>query len=241
MALSENSKRSSIWLAVVAVVFTLRIGWVLYDRSQSARPKPIAPQHAERDYLVVIPKFGVDDLTGAKRLAGNKLWVKAGYAIEYSRYSASAKAALPLPRMKLEPMEEITVEDFIEPRLPGTQQRQVLLLFRKGGEQFSAPVGYFDPETKQYQIQLDNLFYPKNPRQLYDHWDEATWQKIRRHQLEKQMTFAQVNLSLGSGTLVTTEAGGTQLYQFDRKPGREAGKTRVRFVDGRVKEFEVRD
>jgi len=241
MPLSETSKRWLIWLAVVAVVFVLRIGWVLYDRSQSALPKLLAPQHTERDYLVTIPKFGVDDLAGAKKLAGSKLWVKAGYAIEYSRFPTSAKTAPPLPGMKLEPMEEIIVRDFVERPLPQTKQREILLLFERGGEEFAAAVGYFDPEAKQYQIRLDDLFYAKHPREIYDHWDEATWQKIQRHQLEKQMTFAQVNLSLGSGTLVTKEAGGTQLYQFDRKPGGGPGKTRVRFVDGHVKEFEVRN
>jgi hypothetical protein len=139
-------------------------------------------------------------------------------------------------------MEEITVQDFIErPVAANKKQREVLLLFEKGSEEFAAVIGYFDLQSKQYQILLDDLFYAKNPREIYDHWDEQTWQRIKSHQLEPHMTFAQVHLSLGTGTLVTTEAGGTQLYQFDRKPGGEPGKTRVRFVDGRVKEFEVRD
>jgi hypothetical protein len=238
---SETSERWLVWLAVVGVVVAARVGWILYDRSQSTHPKPIRLRHTERDYLVVIPKFGVEDLAGAKELVGTSLWVKAGYAIEYSRYSTSATTARPSPGMKLEPMEEITVRDFVKRPLPQKKQWEILLLFEKGGEEFSAVIGYFEPEAKQYQIQLDDLFYAKNPRHIYDHWDEETWQKIRHHQLEKQMTFAQVNLSLGAGTLVTTEAGGTQLYQFDRKPGGEPGKTRVRFVDGRVKEFEIRN
>ena len=58
--------------------------------------------------------------------------------------------------------------------------------------------------------------------------------------LEPGMTLAQALFSLGYGRLVTTEAGGNQLYEFTQKPGGEAGKTRVRFLDGRVKEFEVR-
>jgi hypothetical protein len=242
MPFSETSKRWLVWLAVVMVVLVVRIGWVLYDRNQSTRSKSVAPRHTEKDYLTVIPKFGVDDLASAKKLAGSRLWVKAGYAIEYSRYSASLQSTQPFPSKKLEPMEEITVQDFIErPVAANKKQKEVLLLFEKGSEEVAAVIGYFDPQAKQYQIQLDDLFYVKNPREIYDHWDEQTWQRIRSHQLEPHMTFAQVNLSLGTGTLVTTEAGGTQLYQFDRKPGGEPGKTRVRFVDGRVKEFEVRN
>ena len=240
MSFNETSRRWLIWLCVVTAVLAARIGWVLYDRGQSVRSKPSTPRLTERDYLTVIPKLGVDDLSSAKKLAGSSLWVKAGYAIEYSRYTSSTPAR-PSPSRKLEPIEEITVRDFVERPLPQKKQREILLLFEKSGEEVSTVIGYFDPEANQYQIQLDDLFYAKNPHQIYDHWDEETWQKIRHHQLEKQMTFAQVNLSLGSGTLVTTEAGGTQLYQFDRKPGGEPGKARVRFVDGRVKEFEVRN
>jgi hypothetical protein len=242
MPFGETSKRWLVWLVVVVAVLTVRIGWVVYDRNQSARPKSITPRHTERDYLTVIPKFGVDDLASAKKLAGSRLWVKAGYAIEYSRYSTSLQGAQPLPGNKLEPIEEITVRDFIErPLAANKRQREVVLLFEKGSEEFAAVIGYFDPQAKQYQIMLDDLFYAKNPREIYDHWNEETWQRIKSHQLEPHMTFAQVNLSLGTGTLVTMEAGGTQLYQFGRKPGGEPGKTRVRFVDGRVKEFEVRD
>jgi len=239
MPLSETSKRWLIWLVVVVVVLGARIGWVLYDRDQSASPKSIAPIYTERDYLTVIPKFGVDNLASAKKLAGSRLWVKAGYAIEYSTYFTTPQRAGSFRRKRLEPMEEITVQDFVErPVAANKKQKEVLLLFEKGGEEFSTVIGYFDPD-EQYQIRLDDLFYVKNPRQIYDHWDEQTWQRIKNHQLEPKMTFAQVNLSLGAGTLVTMEAGGTQLYQFGCKPGGDPGKTRVRFVDGHVKEFEV--
>ena len=33
-------------------------------------------------------------------------------------------------------------------------------------------------------MQLDELFYLKNPRDLYAHWDLATWSKIEGHMLE---------------------------------------------------------
>jgi hypothetical protein len=242
MPLSETSKRWLVWLAVVMVVLAVRIGCVLHDRNQSVRSKPVASRHTEGDYLTVIPKFGVSDLESAKKLLGIKLWVKAGYVAEYSRYSASPQTAPLSTSKKFEPLEEITVQKVVERLLQSNpRQREMLLLFVKEDEKFATVIGYFDPESNQYQILLDDLFYVKNPHEIYDHWVEQTWQKIKNHQVEPQMTFAQVNLSLGAGTLVATEAGGTQLYQFDRKPGGEPGKTRVRFGDGRVKEFEVRD
>jgi hypothetical protein len=241
MLFSESSKRWLVWLAVVVLIVAVRTGWVLYERSRPVSSKQPTPRLTEKDYLTVIPKFNVSDLESAKKLVGQRLWVKAGYVAEYTRYSALAQTAGVSPGKTFEPLEEITVRNIIErPLAPNNRQREVLLLFAKGSEEFATVIGYFDPESKQYQIQLDDLFYMKNPHEIYGHWDEQTWQKIRNHQLERHMTFAQVNFSLGTGNLVTTEAGGTQLYQFDRRPGGEPGKTRVRFVDGRVKEFEVK-
>lgn len=241
MTFSEGSKRWLVWLAVVVLIVAVRTGWVLYERSRPISSNQPAPRLTEKDYLTVIPKFNVNDLESAKKLVGQKLWVKAGYAAEYARYSALPQTAQVSPSKKFEPLEEITVQNIVDrPVVTNKKQREVLLLFEKGSEEFAAVIGYFDPESGQYQVQLDDLFYLKNPHEIYDHWEEQTWQKIRNHQLERHMTFAQVNLSLGAGNLVTTEAGGTQLYQFDRRPGGEPGKTRVRFLDGRVKEFEVK-
>ena len=100
-------------------------------------------------------------------------------------------------------------------------------------------VGFFDSKEKQYEMLFDDLFYLKDPHDIYNHWSRETWAKIQAHQLEQGMTFAQVALSLGNGNLVTTQAGGVQLYQFNRRPGGEAGKSRVRFSEGRVTEYEI--
>jgi|GEM_PF-1235188 hypothetical protein len=242
MPLSETSKRRLIWLAVVVAVLGVRTGWVLYDRSQHTASRPVPAKPTEKDYLTVIPKSYVTDLESAQKLVGKRLWVKAGYAAEYFRYSPSPRVGPRSTGSKFEPLEEITVQKVIEqPEHSPQKRRELLLLFSRGGEEFSTVIGYFDAESKQYQVLLDDLFYIKDPRELYPHWDERTWQRIKNHELEQGMTFSQVNLTLGVGTLVTMEAGGTQLYQFGRKPGGGPGKTRVRFVDGRVAEFEVRN
>jgi hypothetical protein len=237
---SETARRWLIWVVVVTLILALRVSCVLYERSRPFRPKQVAFKPTEKDYLTVIPKSYVSDFDSAQKLVGRKLWVKAGYLAEYFPYSSLLSWSSPLLRQEFEPMETIIVRKVIErPTSPGKKDTEVLLLFVKGSKDFSTVIGYFDSKAGQYQIQLDDLFYIKDPHQIYNHWSQETWQKIQNHRLEQQMTFAQVNLSLGVGTLVTMEAGGTQLYQFRHKPGGGLGKTRVRFVDGRVKEFEV--
>jgi len=193
----------------------------------------------ERDYLVVVPKFNINDRESAQRLVGQTLWVKVGYQAEYFTYPGSEKSTTDPPSRQFESLEKVVVQRIIERVAPsGGREKEVLLLFQKDGKDFATLVGFFDSKEKRYQMFFDDLFYLKDPRQIYDHWSNETWAKIQAHQLEQGMTFAQVALSLGNGSLVTTEAGGTQLYQFNRLPGGEPGKSRVRFSEGRVTEYE---
>ena len=218
----------------------LRVGCVLYERSRPFPQKAVVEKPVDRDRLVVVPKFYVEDLTSARQLIGKTLWVKLGYATGYF---------LDNPRVKSEnrelqyfrPLESLTIENVTERRIAGDAgNKEVLLRFQKDGQAWLTLAGLYDARAEHYEMQLDELFYLKNPRELYAHWDSATWGKIEAHLLEPGMTLAQALFSLGYGRLVTTEAGGNQLYEFTQKPGGGPGKTRVRFLDGRVKEFEVR-
>lgn len=134
-------------------------------------------------------------------------------------------------------MEEILVSDVRQLTADKAGYHPIVLILEKGGILQATVVGFFLKAKNEYQIQLDDLFYLKNPRAIYSHWSPQTWSKIEAHQLEEQMTFAQVSLSIGDGRLITIEAGGVQLYEFDRRPGGQEGKIRVRFRDGRVIEI----
>jgi hypothetical protein len=102
-------------------------------------------------------------------------------------------------------------------------------------------VGFYLGEEQLYQMHIDELFFPKNPMEIYSHWPPQMWEAIRAHQLAKGMSFAQVGLSIGDGHLITVEAGGAHLYEYGPKPGGGLGKIRVRFVDGKVEEVDVRE
>ena len=242
MAMDKKWKQRLVWLAVVLVVIALRVAWVLYDRNQPARVRPTPQRILDKDYLVVVPKFHVDDLESAKKLIGKRLWVKAGYQASYFPWPLSARAGLSKPAIFFEPMETFVVEDVKErPLSPGSLDREALFLFKKNDGSYAIVVGFYLEKDQQYQMELDELFFSKNPTELYSHWSPQAWERVKAHQLEKGMSFAQASLSIGSGQLIMTGAGGAQVYEFSRKPGGMPGKTRVRFVEGKVEEIEVRE
>jgi hypothetical protein len=241
MALSQAVQRWLIWAGVVSLIIALRLACVLYDRSRPAPVRPVVRKPIEQDHLVVVPSFHIEDFESAREVVGRQLWVKLGYVTEYfpvTRFDQPTDSSTS-PQV-FPPIAKFTVEKVAEKPLGGRgKDKELWLIFRKDDRTYATVAGLYDSENSRYRMRFDELFYPKDPRELYSHWGIEAWQKIERHELEGQMTFNQVILSLGYGGLVTTEAGGSQLYQFGRKPGGEPGKTRVRFLEGRVKEFEV--
>lgn len=230
-----------VWLAGILLIIGLRLAQVYYNRNQPPRVRPTSQRILDKDYLVVIPQFHIDDLKGARELIGKRLWVKAGYRATYFPWSLSEKRGSSSPAIYFEPMEALVVEDVKDrPLSPGSRDREALILFGKDEQSYATVFGFYLSKDQQYQIQLDDLFFSRDPKELYSHWSAQVWEKIKSHQLEKGMSFAQVGLSIGDGQLITTGAGGAQVYEFARRPGGAPGKTRVRFVDGKVEEIETR-
>jgi hypothetical protein len=239
MALSETARGWLIWAGVAVLLVALRVACVVHERSRPFPVKPVTQKVIDKDHLVVIPKFHIDDFAAARSLAGKTLWVKMGYLTEYFPFSKSRQLS-GTDSLHFLPLEKFSVSNVVQMPVRGQgRDKEVWLVFQKDGSPYATVGGVFDSKSAQYRMQLDALFYPKDPRQLYEHWEPGMWKKIEQHELEEQMTLNQVVFSLGYGGLVTTEAGGSHLYQFGRKPGGEPGKTRVRFADGRVRNFEV--
>lgn len=240
MRLSKRAKRWVLWVAVLMALFALRVGWMLYDRSRPVTPKKTASKKIQRDYLVRLPRFYIAGFEEAKRLVGKPIWVKKGFQLPYYPVGRGGESGVGRGGKRLLPLEELAVKEVAERPAPGRSgDRQVLAVFDKEGVAMGTVIGTFDGQRQLYHMVLDQFFYAKDPRELYSHWSENTWRLIRDHQLELDMTFAQVALSIGDGTLVTREAGDVQVYEFRRKPGGAAGRCRVRFKGGRVAEFKM--
>ncbi len=221
-------------------LLALRLGWILYERSHPATPQKRPVKRLQRDYLVTLPRFYISDFEEAKRLVGKPLWVKKGYQLAYHPFLPGRRPSTESGSQQLLPLEKLIVKDVLERRTPGRSgDKEVLILFGKEGVEVESVIGRFDGQRQVYQMYLDDFFYAQNPGEIYKHWSESTWGLIENHQLELDMTFAQVALSIGDGALVTREAGDIHLYEFRRKPGGEIGRCRVRFKGGRVIEFKV--
>ena len=242
MRLSKRTRRCIFWAAVLMALLALRVGWMLYDRSRPVAPKKRASKRLQQDYLVRLPRFHIPDFEGARQLVGKPIWVKKGYQLPYFPVGGRRKSAGGTGAKRLLPLEKLVVKDVVEHPAPGgAGNRQVLALFEKEGVAMGTVIGTFDGQRQLYRMVLDHFFYAKDPKELYPHWSENTWRLVENRKLELDMTFSQVALSIGDGTLVTRGAGDVHLYEFGRKPGGAVGRCRVRFKGGRVSEFKVLD
>jgi hypothetical protein len=188
------------------------------------------------DYLVVVPKFRINDFKGAQALIGRSLWVKAGYkACYFPLRGGQVLKASPASQL-FEPLEQFLVDQVLE--LAWGHDRGLFLVFQKGGQQWVALAGIRGTDS-EYELQLDDLFLPRDPRALYDHWNPEVWGLLARHQITIDMSFVQVSYALGAGELVALGGPSTQVYSFPRCPGGSPGMTRVEFVEGKVRNFQV--
>jgi hypothetical protein len=182
----------------------------------------------------------VADIEDAPSLAGRTLWVKAGYQMEYWEYSrptpGDASPSLPL----LAPMEKIIFKKIIERRLRADKvAREVVLVFEKEEREFATVIGMRGIKQKGFLLVLDDLFFPRDPHEIYGHWSPEIWKLIENHQIKESMSFIQSALSLGSGQWVAQESEDTQVCIFPICPGGGKGSTRIKFVKGKVREVKV--
>lgn len=228
-----------LWVFIYGTLFGARIGWLYYERSRPLPPPRYAlPRLAKvhPDYLVVVPKFHINDLKGAQALIGRSLWVKAGYKACYFPFNGQRIMKESPGGQLFEPLERFIVDRVLD--LSCSHERGLFLIFQKDGQQWAMQAAIRGADS-DYEFQLDDLFLPQDPRTLYDHWSPEIWDLVARHQITKGMSIVQVSYALGVGDLVALGASSTQFYSFHRCPGGSPGLTRVEFVGGQVRNFEV--
>src|SRR5258706_12994306 len=132
MALSETVHRWLLWSGVVAVILVLRVGCVLYERSRPYQQKAVVDRPIDRDRLVVLPKFYVEDFSSARQLIGKTLWINLGYATGYFPDNPRVKPGNS-ERRYFQPLESLTVESITE-RPIEAGNKEVLLRFQREGQ-----------------------------------------------------------------------------------------------------------
>ena len=157
------------------------LAFVYYERWSARLPVEERREQLLKnpDYYVYPPRSYVSDLASARKLVGKPLWVKEGY-----RWTCEPDDE------PLRPLEKI-VPVAVRPR-----GREVVIDFEKDGKKATLPIG------SRAGFMVDELFFIKDPRQIFKHWTEADWEIIAAHRAEAGMTEYQITSAIGGGSLV---------------------------------------
>ncbi len=179
---------ASVMLKIAFGISVIYVVGVFLERSWR---KPLVRQETRGEKLhddlyVHPPKAHVTSLESARRtLIGKPLWVQEGFRWAYQPGDAL-----------FEPLEKIVPAGVYE---SGGQAR---IAFQKDGREYSFAVSgggrYF----------VDEIFFIKDPRELYAHWSEEEWEKIGRHEVEAGMSEFQITFALGFGIIVQQSSNG---------------------------------
>ena len=196
-----------------ALVFgALYVGYHLYERNRIAsmgRDKP-EPKRIElpKDAFAFVPKSYVTDLESARRkLIGKPLWIKEGYRWPYQ------------PGGKLfGPLEKIV------PKSVGIRGAEAVLTFDRDGRESWVAIG-----TAQ-RVYVDDMFFIKDPKEIYDHWTEEMWTRAGAGEVEVGMSEIQIGFALGVGELVRQSPGGaTRIVDYKQCAVAGHGPVRVTY------------
>jgi hypothetical protein len=207
------SLRVALVLALIYVGLDFYSRWM---RPTLQRHEP-APIRRVEDFYVHPPKSYVSDIASAQKLIGQPLWLIEGY-----RWRSGPDGRL------LEPLERI-VPTAIERR-----GDEGVIRFEHDGRRESIAVG---PPERLY---IDDMFFIKDPKELYGHWPEQTWAKVEKHQVEIGMTEFQVTFALGAGeTRRSSQRGENRIVDYTMCEAAGLQPVRVTFRGGRAEEIEA--
>ena len=185
-------------IKVSLAVSAVYVGYHFYERHRIAnlvlRPEPKKIE-LPADVYVFVPKSYATDLESARRkLVGKPIWVKEGYRWSYE----------PGGRL-FEPLERIV------PTAAVVRGGEVNLVFERDGREASFVIG--TPE----RVFVDDIFFVKDPREIYDHWTEEMWRKAANGEADVGMSEIQIGFALGVGEVIRQSPGGvTRIVDYKR-------------------------
>jgi hypothetical protein len=202
MLSKEARQRLRLALTMAVVVAGLRAGYILYQRHQENLAAEKAKQaknagYSNPDYYVAPKKLHPYDLTSARQLTQQPVWVKEGYRYTYYPYNAAAKRTdFGREAGLLLPIERLEIKDVLLEASPAGR-RQMMAVFQKDGKSYSVPIG-FESEG-QYKIYSDEMFFVEDPHELYKHWPADVWQSVEQHEVKPGMNEMQADFAIGMG------------------------------------------
>ncbi len=198
---SGFQKKLQIFLVAAIVIAGGRAAYIVYTRraamKEEARPKTETALKA--DYYVTPKKLHAYDLTSARQLTEQAVWVKAGYQLTYYPYDRERhKTDFGHEAGLLPPLQKLAIEDVVtdvSPLAPGI--KQVMACFSLEGKTYAAPIGA--AKGGDFKIYSDDIFFIEDPRELYKHWPADVWKAIDAHQVQAGMSELQASFAIGAG------------------------------------------
>ena len=219
MMSEEAKKKIQIALALAVVVAGVRAGYILYQRHEDYLAEQKLEQakkagYSNADYYVVPKKLYPFDLTSAKQLTQQPVWVKEGYRYTYYPYDATRKRTdFAHEAGLLLPIERLEVMDVVTDTPPGSgSRRQVMAVFQEEGKSYAVPIG-FEAEG-QYKIYSDEMFFVEDPHELYKHWPADVWQAVAQHEVKPGMNELQADFAVGMGALDTGSSASERTLRY---------------------------
>ncbi len=225
---AETAKKIQVVLLLAFVAAAIRLAMVIYERHEANKePEKVAEKPLDPDYYVSPPKFyGYDVKSAAAELTKQPVWVKVGYAYHYYPVDPKTRHAdLKQEAGWLLPLEELQITDVVAQKSAGGEQ-QILALFTKDGATYAAPIGTHT--GGDYQFLVNDMFFLKDPHQLYSFWPKDVWAAIDRHEAQKNMSQLQVGMALGAGYKVPGAGDNVREYPGGGHP------VRVVYEDGKA-------
>lgn len=231
--MQPRTRRLIQWFLAAALILAAgRAAWIFYQRRQplsTGKEAPPATRAVNLDYYVYPPRSYLTDFASAQKLTGTAMWVRDGYRYAHFPYDAAAHRVREVKDPPLlGPVQKITVHAVVkEPgRQPG--KAQVYLAFEDAAASpplRAVPIGVCDRKGESCRFFVDDMFFLKDPRELYSHWSAGTWKAIERGEVKEGMTETQISFGLGYPRLLpqkTTAVGeGQRVVEF-QPPGRPA-------------------
>jgi hypothetical protein len=197
---SESRKTIQIVLTVAIIAAAVRVG-IIFNERREANRQPEAPkeQAINPDYYVVPKRLHAYDLTSARQLTQQPVWVKEGYRYRYYPYDPThGRALLGKETGTLPPIEKLQITDVRMQATPGEPKlKQMLAIFRQGAQDYAVPIGA--EQGGSYQINADEMFFYNDPHELYKHWPKEIWDSIEKHEAKPGMNEIQTSFALGMG------------------------------------------
>jgi hypothetical protein len=187
---------------MAVVVAGLRAGYILYQRHQENLAAEKTKQaknagYSNPDYYVAPKKLHPYDLTSARQLTQQPVWVKEGYRYTYYPYNAAAKRTdFGREAGLLLPIERLEIKDVLLEASPAGR-RQMMAVFQEDGKSYSVPIGF--ESDGQYKIYSDEMFFVEDPHELYKHWPADVWQSVEQHEVKPGMNEMQADFAIGMG------------------------------------------